>query len=381
MQHKIKNLSKAVSRVKKAIKKQEAITLFGDGDLDGATAVSIVQEAIATYGGKVDKVYFPDREKEGYGLNEKSLAFIKQYAPGLLIVLDSGVSSHNALKQAKALGFDSVVIDHHEVLGEVPKYGLIIDPKQPKDNYPFKKLSASSLAYLFAKELLGKQISPAFLQGLKELAALGAIADMMPEEDVNQEVISAGLETICDSFRLGFGALKQVCWKQEDSPRVFFSKMVGILNITETRAGLTDTYLLLNSSDKDKALELSKNLLVESEQRRLEIKNIADVIAGEDQSSPSKIVFDGSPGYQQYLTGAIASRVCNKTQKPIFIYKLGEEESRGSVRMPKGIDAVKVLQKCEGLLLMFGGHPPAAGFHLKNENIEKFKDCLEKQFT
>ena len=376
----IKNLKKAVKRTLKAVKAKETVVLFGDADLDGITSTLIVEEALKTLGLQVKKVYFPDREIEGYSLSQKALLKIKSCAPGLLILFDCGVSNHKELKLADKLGFDLLVLDHHEVVKEVPKTGIIVDVKQPKDDYPFKNLSTSTLAYVFACGLLGKNLFPKNDESLKELSALGAIADMMELADVNQEVVESAFKTIFSSFRVGFQVLRKVVSLKEGTAREFFSQMVGILNITEIEHGLTLSYLLLKESNEEKALLLAKKLYFDSEKRRQDITDIANSIISMAEERQGSIIFEGSPDYRQYLTGAVASRVCNRVKKPTFIYKLGKEESRGSVRVPYGVDAVLALKSCSKILSMFGGHKPAAGFSVLNENLDAFKTCLENHF-
>jgi len=374
----VKNLKKAAKRIAKAVKKKETIVLFADGDLDGATSLIIVEEAIQNLSGKVALKYFPDREKEGYSLNEHGLEHLKNYAPGLLIILDAGIANFEELKQTKKLGFENIVIDHHEVLGKVPSAALIVDPKQKGDDYPFKKFAACALCFLLAKEMLPK-MSKELEKSFMELAGLGVIADMMPEQDVNAIVVGSAAETIFSSFRVGFKALLEEVKKEEDSPRKFLSNLVGILNITEIENHLTQTYLLLSSKDIARAKELARKLILDSEQRRKEIRERAGGILSTVKEE-DLIVFEGDESLSQVLTGAIASRVCNRVKKPCFIFKLNSHKSRGSVRMPKGMDAVQALNSCAHLLLMYGGHPPAAGFSLKNENIDEFKKCLEEYF-
>lgn len=374
----VKNLKKVAKRIKKAVKKKEKIILFADGDLDGTTSLIVVEEAIQNLSGEIFLKYFPDREKEGYSLNEKALEHLKEHAPGLLIILDAGIANFEELRKTKEFGFENIVIDHHEVLGKVPSDGLIVDPKQKGDDYPFKKFATCTLAFLLAKEMLPK-MSEELEKSFMELAGLAVIADMMPEEDLNELVVKSTVQTIFSSFRVGFRALLKEIKKEEDSPRKFLSNLVGILNITEIENHLTQAYLLLSSKDLTGARELTRKLVLEAEQRRKEIRERADEISSTVKEEDA-IVFEGMESLSQVLTGAIASRVCNKVKKPCFIFKLDSGKSRGSVRMPKGMDAVQALGSCSHLLLMYGGHPPAAGFSLKNENIDELKKCLEEYF-
>ena len=126
----IKNLKKAADRIKKAIKSKEKIILYGDADLDGTSSVVILEETIKNLGGKVTTAYFPDREKEGYGLNEKALDYLKPIAPALIITVDCGIGNFKEVKIAKKIGFEVIVIDHHEPLDSLPEASIVVDPKQ-----------------------------------------------------------------------------------------------------------------------------------------------------------------------------------------------------------------------------------------------------------
>lgn len=376
----IKNLKKAAKRIKGAIKKKEPIILYGDSDLDGVTSVLILEETIKTLSGEVLRVYFPDWETEDYGLNDLALEVLGPHAPSLLILLDCGIGNFKELKQAKEMGFEVIVIDHHEILDHVPQCALVVDPKQPGDNHPFKKLTTVSLAYELSCRLLDGN-NHALNQSFVELAALGTVADMMPEEGTNGFVISAGMSSIEDSSRPGLKAIIDVAVQAHTAPKAIFQRLVGVLNISNVKAHLTQSYELLSEANYEKAKILGFELLLASEKRSQDIYDIVGDIVNTVEGSPrSVMIFEGSTEWMQVLTGSIASRLCNKFKKPTFIFKTKQEKSKGSVRTPKGIDGVEALKACESHLDMYGGHPPAAGFTLKNENLEKFKQCLTEYF-
>ncbi|MDD5738639.1 MAG: DHH family phosphoesterase [Candidatus Pacebacteria bacterium] len=382
MFHEIKNLKKAAKRIKQAVKNSERIVIFADADLDGTTSAIILEETISNLSGKVDLVFFPDRGECGYGLSEKAVDSFSNIAPGLLIILDCGIGSFEGIKKASELGFDVIVIDHHEILGELPKPALIVDPKQSKDKYPFKKLANVSLTYKLSEEIFGKKMPNIVQKGFFELAALGAIADMMPEEDYNKKVIEEGQKCLKETFRPGFIALIDYFKEQkegEESQRAIFSKIVTILNITNLKNNLTESYLFFKENNLSKAREMIRMLSEEATKRQMRIQEITEQIVANDNSSES-IVFQGNEMWEQVLTGPVASRVCNKTKKPTFVYKVGKEKCRGSVRMPDKRDGVMAMKACESFLEVYGGHPPAAGFTCDKSQVEGLKKCLEEYF-
>lgn len=374
----IKNLKKAAERIKKAIKNKEKIILYGDADLDGVSSVIILEETIKNLGGEVAAVYFPFREKEGYGINEGALNYLKKFSPALLLTLDCGITNFEEVNLAKKLGFEVIIIDHHEVLEKVPKADLIVDPKQKEDKYSFKNLATSGIVFKFSQVLLKDKLTEPLKKSFLELTALATIADMMPEIDENQVMIDEGLSYLKDTWRPGLRVFLEISGIDEKgSIRAEVQKIISVLNIVEPRENLNATYLLLTTDSVKEAKILARELFEKREQKQSEIRDINDQIeATLFQKESEPIIFEGNHTWPISLLGSIASRVCRKYGKPAFIYKIEEKESRGAVRTPKEVNSIELMKKCSKYLLNFGGHPPASGFRLKNENLEKFKSCL-----
>ena len=375
----IKNLKKAAKRILSSCKKNERIILFGDADLDGTASVIILEEAIKNLGGKVSRCYFPDREIEGYGLNEEALEALKKYAPALLILLDCGIGNFKEIKAAKKMGLETIIIEHHEILDKIPSASIVVDPKQKGDKYPFKLFATCGLTFKLSQLLLGSKISKNIERSFLELVALGTLADMMPQTDDNQIFIQEGLAYLPFTFRPGLRTLLNFFDQPPLSTRELSQKIISILQITDCQNHLTMSYLLLSTPDEKKAQKLVETLWQKNCQRQEVLRELTREIA-EKLSSPSVIVFKGDKEIPHVLTGALASRICNKFKKPTFIFNANEKLSRGSVRTPRGIDSVAALKHCHSLLEVYGGHPPASGFTAKNENIEKLKQCLIEYF-
>ena len=378
----IKNLKKASNRILKAIKNKENIILYGDSDVDGVISVIILQETINNLGGNIVISYFPDREREGYELNEKALNYLKKFGPGLILTLDCGIGNYKIAELAKKLKFEVIIIDHHEILDKLPKVSIIVNPKQKNDPYPFKQLANAGIVYKLSQLLLGKKMSETLKENFLELVALATLFDMMPEIGENEDFIKKGLISLENTWRPGLRAfLEKGIFENYNSTRAFAQKINSVLNAGEVKNHLNEAYLLLSLSDINKAKTLIQKLIIKNFEKKTKVREIVEEInqriIGE---SENPIIFEGSSDWPLIGLGSVASKICNQYQKLTFIFKIGEKESIGSVRAPGEINSFKLIKSCCRFLKAFGGHAPAAGFRLKNENLEKFKNCLIKNY-
>lgn len=375
----IKNLKKAAERILKAIKKKEKIILYGDADLDGVGALIILKEAIKNLGGEISAIYFPDREAEGYGISETGLNFLKKFAPSVLIAVDCGITNFKEVKLAKKFGLEVIIIDHHEVLDKLPEAKIIVDPKQKGDKYPFKELAAAGVVFLLSKLLLGERLTESIRRNFLELVALSTIADMMPREGDNNVFIAEGLKSLENSWRPGIRAFLEADFFK-DYPEMTrkISKIISLLNIRDVEKNLPASFRLLTGSSLDESKTLIARLIEKSEKRRQKIAEITEEVEGRIAKEDSPVIFEGDAVWDFTLISPVASIICQREQKPTFIYKVLGNESQGTVRAPSGVNSVDLMKKCSKLLLTFGGHAAASGFRIKNENLEKFKECLIK---
>ncbi len=377
----IKNLKKACLRIKKAIKEKEKIILYGDSDLDGTTSVIILQDSIKTLGGKISTIYFPDRESQGHGINKKALRILKKYSPALLISLDFGIGNVEEVSLANKMGFDVIIIDHHEPLDKLPLAEIIVDPKQKDDKYPFKGLSCAAVVFKLSKLLLGKKMSQSLKKNFMELVALSTIADMMPRESENKIFIEQGLSYLKDSWRPGIKAfLESESLKDYPNINQKIYKIISILNVRDVKKGFPASFRLLNTSSIKEVKKIIKQLLKKLKIRKEKIEQIISRLEHLLQTKDEAIVFEGDSKFDLALLSTVASIICNNYKKPVFLYKKMAKESQGTVRSPKNVNSVCLMKKCSQYLLTFGGHAQASGFRLKNENIEKFKKCLLRNY-
>ncbi len=377
----IKNLKKVAQRIKKAIEKKEKIILYGDADLDGVSAVIILEETIKTLGGRISMIYFPDREVEGYGISQVALDFLKEKAPALFIALDCGIGNFNEVKLAKKYGFEVIIIDHHEVLDRLPQADIIVDPKQKTDNYPFKGLSTAGISFKLSQFLLGDRLTKNLRKNFLELVAIATIADMMPQEEENRIFIEEGLFSIENTWRPGLKAFFEIePFQSFLNLNQKISKIISILNIRDVKNRLPASFRLLTTPSLSEAKEIIKELLEKSKIRKEKIEKITKEVEKRITKKEEPIIFEGGSTFELTLISSVASIICQKYQKPTFLYKKMNQESQGTVRTPKGIDSISLMKKCSKYPLTYGGHPQASGFRIRNKDLEKFKKCLIKNY-
>ncbi len=373
----IKNLKKAAKRILMAIKNKENIILYGDSDLDGASSVIILKESIQTLGGEISAVYFPNRETEGYGISEIGLNYLRKFAPALFIAVDCGIGNFKEIDIANKLGFEVMVVDHHQVLGKLPNASIIVDPKQKDDKYSFKELAATGIVFKLSEVFLKNKMTDTLRKNFLELTALATIADMMPREQENKIFIEQGLASIENSWRPSLQTFLEIePFRDIANLNQKISKLVSILNIRDLEKGMPASFRLLVSPSKIGSQKIIKKLLKKSEIKKEKINKIAEEIEWQISKENEVIIFIGSIEWEFGFISMLASIMCNKYKKPTFIFKKGIKESQGAVRAPSGVNSVCLMEKCSKYLLTFGGHPLASGFRIKNENLEKFKKCL-----
>lgn len=378
----IKNLKKAADRILKAIKSQEKIILFGDADLDGIASVVILRESIKNLGGEVGAIYFPDREKEGYGVSRKALDCLKKYAPALLIAVDCGIGNFEEVKIAKKLKFEIIIIDHHEILDKVPSPAIVVDPKQKGDRYPFKYFAAAGLVFNLAEVLLKKNLTESLRKDFLELAALATISDMMPQEEDNKKIIEKGLASLEKSWRPGIQALLELEPFQELPLFQKVYKINSLLNIKDIESQMPAAFRLLTSSEKKEAEKLANHLLEKNIQKKERIKEISEDLERKIfGKSEEPIIFEGDSQWEISLLGVVASIFAKNFKKPTFLFKKLGEETQGTIRAPSGFELVKAMKGFSKDLITYGGHAQAAGFRIKTDNLNKFKEHLVEYFT
>jgi single-stranded-DNA-specific exonuclease len=379
---------KAITRLKKALAKNELIIIYGDYDADGITSTAILWEVLHHLKFNV-MPFLPHREEHGYGLKPSGIdTVIKQYGkPHLIITVDNGIVAFEGADYCKENGIDLIITDHHSAKKD----------KNKKDTYPHAqavihstKVAGSGISYLFAKEILEKlkpDFSPKILNSLIELSTIGTIADIVPLISSNRSIAKAGLELLSQTQRPGLKALLSEA--RIDTGNNLNSYHVGFiiaprLNATGRLNHCLDSLRLLCTKDENKALRLALNLGdINKERQDMTFKSVKQALSKyTNNHSDKKIIINSSEEYNPGVIGLVAGKLVEHFYKPTVVIAKTGETSKGSVRSIFGVDIIEMLRTFEEDFLELGGHPMAAGFTIKTEKIEdlvqKLEDLAEK---
>jgi len=357
MKHKIKNIEQAAKRIREAVTNKEKIILYGDSDCDGISSIVILGEAIKSLGGYITAVAFPDRELDGYGMNFKALDVLQKYAPALFITADLGIANVKEVDAANTMGFEVLIIDHHQVLDALPKANIIVDPQQKDDDSGYGYLCNTGLIFKLIEEMLGDSFSEIQRNSLLELTALATISDMVPQIDDNKIFIEEGLRSLKNTFRPGLKALLDVLGPGEAAAQGYL-RLISCINAAESIDFNNQAYELLTSSDSQTCRDIAETLLAKVILKQKNIKDIVQEVERRIAKKPDEtIVFQGDPAWKLTLAGPVASIIASKYEKPTFIYRKMDEESAGSVRSLKdGQNSVEAMKSCADILITYGGH-------------------------
>lgn len=373
------DMDRAVARIYSALLSGEDVAIFGDFDVDGVTATTLLVEGLSSLGAKVVP-YIPHRTEEGYGLNDPALARLRQDGISLVVTVDCGVSAAPEVETAKEIGLDIVVTDHHTVPPQLPQAVAVVDAKRADSCYPFTDLAGVGVAFKLVQALyqyLGKDDDMArFL----DLVALGTVADMVSLLGENRYLVKQGLETIHNTKRPGLIELARcagvpttaidaavISWYL--APRI---NAAGRLD----HAGVGIDLLTTDSAEKAQRLAAildKKN----TERQKLtgEILNRASEELGE-VGPDVPLIMVGGEDFHSGVVGVAAGRLVEEYYRPVIVYEKGKEWSRGSARSIAGFSVVDAIAECSDLLYRFGGHPMAAGFTVATENLEPLQERL-----
>ena len=393
--HLMKDMDKAASLILEKIQAGARIRIVGDYDIDGVCSTYLLYRGLSRCGGHVD-YQIPERIRDGYGINESIIRKAKEDGIDTIVTCDNGIAALEQVRLAKELGMTVIVTDHHEVVRAedgsqiLPEADAVVNPHRDDCPYPFAGICGGVVAYKLVQVLYEQnRIPEQEWKDMLEFAAIATVGDVMKLQDENRIIVRWGLKQIPHTASAGLRALVEACG-------------LDICNLTAYHIGFV-IGPCLNASGRLKTAQLALELLLceagtpaalRAEEMAAELKLLNEerkdmTQAGMEQAfeqvdtelADDDVLVVYLPDCHESLAGIIAGRVREAYNKPSFVLTKGEDCVKGSGRSIESYHMYRALCGVRDLLLKFGGHPMAAGFSLKEENVGEFRRRLNEQST
>ena len=387
----MKDMGKAIGRISRAIRDREKITIFGDYDVDGATATALLLLFLEGAGAQVD-FHLPHRLNEGYGLNVESVKKIHAQGTKLMVTADCGITNIDEIRWAMENGMEVIVTDHHEVPEVLPPALAILNPKQKDCSYPFPNLAGVGVAFnlvIALRSALRQEgfFPPGQLPNLKEyldLVALGTVSDVVPLIGINRILTKFGLSQLTHSTRPGILALKEIAGiggMAVDTTGINF-RLAPRINAAGRLGDARETVRLLISREPEEARKIAAHLNdLNSQRQRMEEKVLTDakrMIESLEGKATKKSLVLASLDWHPGVIGIVASRLTEEYHRPTILIALKGNLGKGSGRSIEPFPLYQGLKACQTWLEKFGGHEQAAGLVIREECIPGFSQAFEE---
>lgn len=377
------DLKPGIARILRSIQQGENIIIFGDYDVDGITSTALMVYFFRKINYPV-KYILPDRDKDGYGLRISSIDQIAALDVKLIITVDNGISSNDAIDYANTLGIDTVITDHHLQEGELPNAVAVINPNRNDSLYPFKSICGAvvtfKLIYALCEKLLEENETKQFLLNHLDLVAIGTIADVMPLRDENYALVKFGLKTLSNTRKPGLIELKKISGIKGKnitpiSVGYFLSPRLNASGRLE-KATLSVELLITESSEE--AYQLSAYLDKLNRKRQLlsaDYLNFALDAIPEDKDDLPKIIFVENDEWQAGLIGLVSGQLKERFGRPAFAFTKDENGNYiGSARSISEFHITNALSHFNHYFINYGGHQKAAGLTVEGNRYDQFKN-------
>ena len=379
----LKDVDKGVNRVIHALKENQKIMIFGDYDVDGITATSLVFLVLNRLGGDVS-YYLPNRLIEGYGLSEEGIVEAEKRGAHLLITVDCGVTASKEVDFANSKGIDCIITDHHEPSDILPNAYAIIDPKQKDKEYPGGELSGVGVAFKFAQALykkLGQDESE--LEEHLDLVALGTSADIVPLVGENRILTRFGMTQIARTTKPGLKSLifiAGIMGKEIGTGQIVYV-LAPRINAVGRLGDAEKAIRLLTTKNHELGARLARELDEDNRKRKLidetTLEEALKMIEENADLSSDKVIVLSSPSWHQGVIGIVASRLVERFHRPTILIAIDGDEGKGSARSIPEFHLHDALRECKEFLLKYGGHKYAAGLSILPENINFLREKLK----
>ena len=380
----MKDMDVAVDRLNKALGKKERILVYGDYDVDGTTAVSLVYKFIQEYYSNID-YYIPDRYEEGYGVSFKGVDYAVETGVKLVIVLDCGIKAVDEIAYAKEKGVDFIICDHHVPDDVLHPAVAILNAKRLDNTYPYEHLSGCGVGFKFMQAFaISNGIEFHRLIPLLDLCAVSIASDIVPIMGENRILAYHGLKQINTNPSIGLKAIIDICGlsdKEITMSDIVF-KIGPRLNASGRMQNGKDSVDLLTEKDFKVALTKASQINEYNEQRKDLDKQMTEeaneIVSKAEGLNDKRAIVLYNPDWHKGVIGIVASRLTEVFYRPAVVLTRTNDLATGSARSVSGFDVYQAVENCRDLLENFGGHTYAAGLSMKVENVPEFRRRFEE---
>jgi single-stranded-DNA-specific exonuclease len=381
----LKDMTKSVDRILKAIETGEKILIWGDYDVDGTTGTVVLRKALEILGAETG-FHVPNRFTEGYGLNIPALEKAQERGYSLVITVDCGSTAFEPIAWAQEKGMDVIVTDHHLTKDEgLPNAFAVVNPNQPDDEYPDKNLAGVGVAFKLAHALLREKGKENLVKGFLKVVAIGTIADIMKLTGENRAIVKIGLQDLPKAHNFGLKALMEVsdCHAEMTSYHIGF-RLAPRINAAGRMDVARHVVELFEAETFEKARELadvlnSRNLERQKIQREITELALLEYVENGGSASQTHVAVVAGKGWHRGVIGLAASKISEKLYRPSVVISIEDDGiGHGSARSIANYHLLNGLDSCGDLMEQFGGHAAAAGMKIKAENIDDLRVKLNE---
>lgn len=380
----LRDMETAALRVQQAIEDGECIAVFGDYDADGVTATALLTKYLRSKGAHV-LPYIPQREGEGYGMNENAVRTLHEKGARLLITVDNGIAGEKEVRLARDLTMDVIVTDHHRVQGTLPPALAVVDPQREDEESPYRDFAGVGLAYELCCAVESAWSDPEeTLSFLLDLAAVGTVGDVVPLTGENRRLVKKGIRRLRDEPCQGLRALLKAAGAGEKavSARDLAFTVVPRLNAVGRMGSPKQALRLLLCEDREEANEIAQSVNTENDRRRSVEADVLKQAMEKLQTEPERLldqvlVVEGE-NWHPGVIGIVAARLTETFGKPSVVITLEGDKARGSGRSVEGFSLFEAVKACAPVLTRFGGHPMAAGLSVEPDKIPAFRKAINE---
>ena len=384
----LKDMDKAVNKIKDSVAKKEKIMIYGDYDVDGVTSVAALWRYLTFKGADVC-CYIPERVNEGYGLNTQAISKFAEDGVKLIITVDSGITAHEEIEYAKSLGIEVVITDHHECREELPEAVAVVNPHRKDSDYPFKELAGVGVVFRLICAYEGNKNLTNICSKYSDIVALGTVADVMPIVGENRIIVKHGLASLVNTKNKGLCSLIEQTFADRKSaqrknitassigfglaPRINAAGRIGDVNqalkllITENKAEADNIATYLCSVNRER--QLVENMIFE--------EAVAQIESNHDFDN-DKVIVLVSEKWHLGVIGIVASKITERYKLPSILISIDGDVGKGSGRSVKGFNINEAISTCKHLLIKYGGHELAAGLTIDKNNVSEFRKAINE---